>query len=94
MKNKGKKIGPFNFYPGFRISFVETDKGKFLKVVITQKFIRDENILKYLEKFGNIDNKEVQKEINSQMKGRSFKVCYAKRNYRIDEIIFDRNPTN
>ena len=94
MKNKGKKIGPFHFYPGFRISFVETDKGKFLNVVITQKFIRDENILKYLEKHGNINNKEVQKEINSQMKGRSFKVCYAKRNYRIDEIIFDRNPTN
>ena len=49
MKNKGKKIGPFHFYPGFRISFVETDKGKFLNVVITQKFIRDENILKNLK---------------------------------------------
>ena len=93
MKNKGKKIGPFNFYPGFRISFVETDKGKFLNVVITQKFIRDENILKYFEKFGNINNKEVQEEINSKMIGRSFKVCYAKRNYRIDEINFDRDPT-
>ena len=97
IKDKGKKIdinknSSFNFYPGYRISFVETDGGNYLNVVLTHKFIRNETILDYFNKFGNINNKEVQEDINAELIGRSFKVEYAKKNYRIDEILFDRSP--
>ena len=99
MLNKKEKIdinenSSVNFYPGFRTSFVETDRGKFLNVVLTHKFIRNENILDYLERFGQFNDKSVQEEINAQLIGRSFKVKYAKKNYQIDEILFDRNPAN
>ena len=97
IKDKGKKIdinknSSFNFYPGYRISFVETDGGNYLNVVLTHKFIRNETILDYFNKFGKINNKEVQEDINAELIGRSFKVEYAKKNYRIDEILFDRSP--
>ena len=33
-------------------------------------------------------------DIREELTGRSFKVSYAKRNYRIDDILFDRDPQN
>ena len=102
--NKGEEIdvneySSFTFYPGYKISFVETDRGNFLNVVLTHKFIRNESILDYLERFGDINDKSVQEDIKAELIGRSFRVCYSKtnykkRNYRIDDILFDRNPVN
>ena len=88
------KFSSINFYPGFRTSFVETDKGMFLNVVLTHKFIRNTTLLDYLKQFGDINKKSIQEDINAELKGRSFKVDYAKRNYIIDEIDFDLNPVN
>ena len=33
-------------------------------------------------------------EIKTDLRGRLFKVCYSKRNYKIDDILFDRTPKN
>ena len=84
------------FYPGYRTSFVETEKGIFLNVVVTHKFIRNESFLDYLKRqFPGFErDKSIQEELNAQLKGCSFKVKYAKRNYQISEILFDRNPIN
>jgi len=97
LDNKKEKLNitknsSVTFYPGFRTAFVETDRGKFLNVVLTHKFIRNETILDYLNRFGKLSDKTVKEEINAELIGRSFKVEYAKRNYQIDEINFDRNP--
>mgnify|MGYP002626539984 CR=1 FL=1 len=104
MMNKGEEIdvneySSFTFYPGYKISFVETDRGNFLNVVLTHKFIRNESIWDYSEWFGDINDKSVQEDIKAELIGRSFRVCYSKtnykkRNYRIDDILFDRNPVN
>ena len=99
LKNKGESFPisentSINFYPGYRTAFVETDGGMFLNVVLTHKFIRDQNLLNYIKLFGDIKNKEIQSDINAELKGHSFKVGYAKRNYQIGEIDFDRNPEN
>ena len=99
LKNKGESFPisentSINFYPGYRTAFVETDGGMFLNVVLTHKFIRDQNLLNYIKLFGDIKNKEIQSDINAELKGHSFKVGYAKRNYQIGEISFDRNPEN
>ena len=88
------KFSSVNFYPGFRTSFVETDKGMFLNVVLTHKFIRNKTLLDYMKNFGDLKKKSIQEDINTELKGRSFKVDYAKRNYIIDEIDFDLNPVN
>ena len=63
-----------NFYQGFRTALVETDKAMFLNVVLTHKFIRNETLLNYLKRFGDINKKSVQEDINVELKGRSFKV--------------------
>jgi len=47
-----------------------------------------------MKQFGDINKKSIQEDINAELKGRSFKVDYAKRNYIIDEIDFDLNPVN
>ena len=80
------------FYPGFTTSFMETDRGNYLNVTLKNKIIQNESVLDYINQYKNIKNAKVQKNIKEDLKGRSFKVSYAKRNYRIDDIIFDRNP--
>ena len=82
------------FYPGFTTSFMETDKGNYLNVTLKNKIIQNESVLEYINQFKNINKQETQKDIKAELVGRSFKVSYAKRNYRIDDIIFDRNPQN
>ena len=80
-----------NFYPGFATSFMETDRGNFLNVSIKNKIIQSETILDFLcqYKYGNKANHNYIKE---KLINRGFKVCYAKRNYYIGDILFDRNP--
>ena len=82
------------FYPGFVTSFMETDKGNFLNVTIKNKIIQNETIYDFLGQFKNLSNKNQQKNVKDELLGRSFKVTYAKRNHKIDEIDFDRNPKN
>ena len=82
------------FYPGFTTSFMETDSGNYLNVTLKNKIIQNYSILEYLNYYyeGYQKNKSIQKEVNDDLKGRAFKVSYAKRNYYIDEINFDLSP--
>ena len=93
--NKNQKIKSdkfvVNFYPGFATSFMETDSGNYLNVTIKNKIIQTESVLDYLNYY-DYKKKANQKEIRENLLGRSFKISYAKRNYRIDDILFDRNP--
>ena len=85
-----------NFYPGFTTSFMETDKGNFLNVTLKNKIIQSDSILDYIN--NNYDsyenNKDIQKEIKEDLKGRPFKISYRKGNFRIDDIDFDHSPRN
>ena len=80
------------FYPGFVTSFMETDKGNYLNVTLKNKIIQNESVLDYIKQYKNLGKPETQKTIRDELKPRSFKVTYAKRNYKFDDIIFDRNP--
>ena len=80
-----------SFYPGFTTSFIETDRGNFLNVTLKNKIIQADTILDYLKNF-KYENKENYSYIKEQLIGRGFKVSYAKRNYYIDDILFDRDP--
>ena len=80
------------FYPGFTTSFMETEKGNYLNVTLKNKIIQNESILDYLKHYKYSNNENLQKEIKEELVGKSFKVSYAKKNYRIDDILFDRNP--
>ena len=80
------------FYPGFTTSFMETDRGNFLNVTLKNKIIQNETVLEYINQYKNIKDSKTQKNIQDDLRKRSFKVCYAKRNYIISDIIFDRNP--
>ena len=82
------------FYPGFTTSFMETDSGNYLNVTLKNKIIQKESVLDYLNNYyeGYKKDKNIQKQINEDLKGRPFKVSYAKKNYRIDGINFDLTP--
>ena len=81
------------FYPGFTTSFMETDSGNYLNVTLKNKIIQNETILDYLRnsQYNNVNNRN---DIKEELKGKSFKVSYAKRNYIIEDILFDKNPRN
>jgi len=83
-----------SFYPGFTTSFMETDSGNYLNVTLKNKIIQNETIYDYLNQYKYKNSKDLQNEIKTDLKGRSFKVSYAKRNYKIDDIIFEKSPKN
>ena len=93
-KKKNLKTDRVNidFYPGFTTSFMETDKGNYLNVTLKNKIIQGENLLQFINRCRT--NHMTNDDIREELTGRSFKVSYAKRNYRIDDILFDRNPQN
>ena len=80
------------FYPGFTTSFMETDSGNYLNVTLKNKIIQNETVLDYLNLYKYQKNEQIQKDIKDELINKSFKVSYAKRNYRIDDILFDRSP--
>ena len=78
-----------NFYPGFTTSFMLTEKGSFLNVTLKNKILSTETILDYLNNERYKDSRN-QKKIRENLVGRSFKVSYAKRNYIINDITFEK----
>ena len=97
LKNQKKvlesKNGSVNFYPGYTTSFMETESGNYLNVTLKNKILSTDTVLDYMEYFKCQDKKNQQK-IKNDLVGRSFKVNYAKKNYIIDDISFDRDPKN
>jgi aubergine-like protein len=96
-KNYKKQISTdrvsIDFYPGFTTSFVYTSKGPFLNVTLKNKILSTDTVLEYLRQ-NNYNQKNNQKKIKELLIGRTFKVGYAKRNYRINDISFDKSPRN
>ena len=96
LKNQKKiisseKNGDINFYPGYTTSFMETESGNYLNVTLKNKILSSDTVLEYMDYYG-YKNKAEQNYLLEALVGRSFKVCYAKKNYVIDDILFDRNP--
>jgi aubergine-like protein len=95
LKNKEEVIegknGSIYFYPGYTTSFMETEGGNYLNVTLKNKILSTQTIYDFL-----IENEYKDKANHDMIRdlliGRSFKVKYAKKNYIIDDILFDRNP--
>ena len=81
------------FYPGFTTSLVETQTGKFLNISLKNKIIQKETILDYLNGKG-YKNPKKREKIKENLIDEVFKPSYDNKNYRIDDICFDRNPMN
>ena len=88
---ESKKNGSVNFYPGYTTSFMETESGNYLNVTLKNKILSKDTVLDYMEYFDYKDKKN-HKKLKDDLIGRSFKVSYAKKNYIIDDISFDRDP--
>lgn len=95
LKSQKKKIsgkfGSVYFYPGYTTSFMETEGGNYLNVTLKNKILSTETVLQFLDSY-KYKIKGNQENIRDLLIGRSFKVNYAKKNYVIDDILFDRNP--
>ena len=80
-----------NYYPGFITKFIETEKGNFINVSLKNKLESTENILEFLE-HRKYKNKNNQDKIRADLVGKLF--YFSKKKFKIDEILFDRNPIN
>ena len=96
IKNQKKKIsseknGDVYFYPGYTTSFMETESGNYLNVTLKNKILSKDTVLEYMDYYGYKTQKDKDK-LKDDLIGKSFKVTYAKKNFVIDDILFDRNP--
>ena len=70
---------------------METESGNYLNVTLKNKILSTDTVLDYLKYF-KYENKKNHQRLKNDLIGRSFKVSYAKKNYIIDDISFDRDP--
>ena len=80
-----------NYYPGFITRFVETEKGNYINVSLKNKIESSKNILEYLQAL-NYKNPSNFYDIKLKLEGRWF--YFEKKKYKINEILFDKNPKN
>ena len=80
-----------NYYPGFTTRFVETEKGIYINVSLKNKIESTNNILEYLQAMA-YRNKKNRNEIKNKLEGRWF--YFEKKKFKIDDILFDKNPKN
>ena len=80
-----------NYYRGFTTRFVETEKGNYINVSLRNKIESTQNILEYLRN-RMFKKQENQYDIKNKLEGRWF--YFEKKKYKIDDILFDRNPQN
>ena len=80
-----------NYYPGFTTRFVETEKGNYINVSLKNKIESTRNILEFL--YGlNYKDPSNRYDIKMKLEGRLF--YFQKKKFKINEILFDRNPLN
>ena len=97
IKNQKKQLdseknGSVFFYPGYTTSFMETESGNYLNVTLKNKILSKDTVLEYMDYYGYKTQNEKNK-LKDDLIGKSFKVTYAKKNFVIDDILFDRNPS-
>ena len=81
-----------DFYPGFTTSFMQTMNGSFLNVTLKNKILSTQTILEFINEMKK--NKKSKEVIAKMLLERSFKTKYSNKNYIIDDITFDKTPSN
>jgi hypothetical protein len=95
-KKISSKNNEIDFFPGYSTAIHQTSKGIFLNVSIKNKLLSTKSCLdiistKFKDKMKTSDGK---KEIREYFQGKQIKTTYTKKTYIIDDICFDKNPTN
>lgn len=85
-----------DFFPGYTTSIVNTELGLYLNVQIKNKILSTASCLELIDqKTDKKANKAVNfAYIKEYFLGRALRTIYSKRNYRVDDIAFDKNPSN
>lgn len=81
-----------SFYPGFTTSFMQTMSGSFLNVTLKNKILSTQTILEYIKELRG--NRKTNDVIRNLLCERSFKTKYSNKNYIIDDVTFDKTPSN
>jgi aubergine-like protein len=82
------------FFPGYTTSIVNTELGLYLNVQIKNKILSNETCLELINQKYDKKKKETVKIVKEFFTERSIRTIYSKRNYRIDDVCFDKNPSN
>ena len=88
-KKKEKKV--IEFYPGYTTTLVQTEEGKYLNVTLKNKILATKTIYDYLKE-NDYKNPKNHEKIKNYLIHQSFQVNYAKKNYKIFDVTFERNP--
>jgi hypothetical protein len=96
LKTISSKSNKIDFYPGYFTSVLNTAKGAYLVVSIKNKLLSNQNCLEIInQKFKDkAKTRDGQEELREFFVGRQIKTTYSKRTQKIDDITFDKNPSN
>lgn len=85
-----------DFFPGYTTSVVNTELGLYLNVQIKNKVLSTATCLELIDQ--KMDKKANKAQNIAVLKdyfgGRALRTVYSKRNYRVDDIAFDKTPAN
>jgi len=79
-------------WPGFATAIADHDGGLLMVVDNVTKFVRKENVLAILKRFLSDDRAGWQDRARREIPGSIVMTAYNNKTYRIDDIVFDKNP--
>jgi hypothetical protein len=86
-----------DFYPGYHTSIVNTQNGIYLNVQLKNKILSTISCLDLMQEKATSDNGTIstrQDSLREYFITRTVRATYSKRNYKIDDITFEKNPIN
>ena len=87
----------FKFYPGYLKNILIYDNICYLNVNLKHRVVSRRTILEMINDFRNnngVISNQKKKELKKILETKSFKGNYSKKNYKIFQLNFDRNPQN
>ena len=86
----------FKLYPGYLKNIVIYDNICYLNVNLKNRIVSRRSILEMINEFSHngVINNEYKKYLQKHLEGKSFKGNFSKKNYKIYQLNFDRNPQN
>ena len=86
----------FKLYPGYLKNIVIYDNICYLNVNLKNRIVSSRTILEMINEFRNngVINNENKQYLKKHLENKSFKGNFSKKNYKIYQLNFDRNPQN
>lgn len=90
---KAQTMDMFDIWPGFSTSLCFNMTQFLLNVDMVSKIITNKNVLGIIDNIQQRFNHELENVLERELVGKSVMTTYNRRFYKIDKVVFDKNPS-